>query len=48
MIVKTLIILMLGFWAVLALWPELRGRLYQPAPVRAERPTSRRPGGGTW
>ena len=46
MVTKSLIMLTLIFWGVLALWPALRGRPTQPAPVPAR--ANRRPGGDTW
>lgn len=47
MVIQSLIMPILIFWGVLALWPALRGRLKtQPAPVPAR--ANRRPGGATW
>lgn len=51
MVIKALTVLVLGFWGLLALWPEIRRRLVQPAPVpiRTDRRRSvRRPGGEAW
>ena len=54
MVIKSLIMIMLVSWGLLALrqvqgrllWPALRGRQYQPLRVPAR--ANRRPGGDTW